>query len=496
MLMNILRGKKLNLKDVEAIIVPIFVDTDFAPVVKRYPEAEFFIRRLGFKGKAGEEIILNSPDKKKSIVIVGVGQSDCLADTIKCSKKVISVLTANKIKRAVIHFLQDLDKLRVGRVFWINFIDFLFINHYSFDAYKTNNNKQEKIDRISLYFDKPNPSNLLPHSFFKERATINQSVNRVRDLVNETPAMVNPDYLTAEFERAAQECDLDILILREKELQEMGLNGVLSVGKASPYESSLIRLSYIPDESVNSIALVGKGITFDSGGLSLKPRSGMTGMKSDMSGAAAVLGIMAAASKLKLPVIVDAFVPVAENMPGQYAYKPGDIITFSNKKTVEIVDTDAEGRLLLADALTMAAKENPDCIIELSTLTGSIANFLGDGMAGLMGNNETLASMLLDSGRHTGERLWQLPLIEDYKESIQSKIADLKNAGYGRASAIKTGLFLNEFTQKIPFAHIDIAGTAFLSKSNTFYAQEGATGFGVRLLLDFLHDLEKNKKII
>jgi leucyl aminopeptidase len=144
----------------------------------------------------------------------------------------------------------------------------------------------------------------------------------------------------------------------------------------------------------------------------------------------------------------------------------------------------------------MAAEENPDCIIELSTLTGSIANFLGDGMAGLMGNNETLVSMLLDSGRHTGERLWQLPLIEDYKESIKSKIADLKNAGYGRASAIKAGLFLNEFTKKIPFAHIDIAGTAFLSKSNTFYAQEGATGFGVRLLLDFLRDLEKNKKII
>lgn len=494
--MKILRGQKLNLKDVQAIIVPTFANADFAPIVKRYPDAEFFIRRHGFKGKAGEEIILNSADKKKSIVIVGVGQSDCLADTIKSSKKVISVLTANKIKRAVIHFLQDLDKLGVGRIFWVNFIDFLFISHYSFDVYKTNNNKQAKIDRISVFFDKPNSSNLLPHSFFKERATINQSVSRVRDLVNETPALVNPDYMTEEFERAAQECDLDIMILREKELQEMGLNGVLSVGKASPYESALIRLSYIPEESVSSIALVGKGITFDSGGLSLKTRGGMTGMKSDMSGAAAVLGITEAASRLELPVIVDAIAPIAENMPGQYAYKPGDIITFNNKKTVEIFDTDAEGRLLLADALIMAAKEKPDCIIELSTLTGSIANFFGDGIAGLMGNNEMLVSMLLDSGRNTGERLWQLPLLEDYKESIQSKIADLKNAGYGRASAIKAGLFLNEFIKKIPFAHIDIAGTAFLSRSNTFYGQEGATGFGVRLLLDFLHDLGKNKKII
>jgi leucyl aminopeptidase len=494
--MKILRGQKLNLKNVEAVIVPAFAAADFTPIVNRYPEAEFFIRRHRFKVKAGEEIVFNSAEKKKLIVIVGVGQSDCLPDTIKCSKKVISVLTANKIKRAAIHFLQDLDKLRVGRFFLVNFIDYLFISHYSFDAYKTNNNRKEKIDKISLYFDGPNPPTLLPHSFIKERETINQSVNRVRDLVNETPTRVNPDYMAAEFERVAAECDLDILILREKDLQDRGLNGILAVGKASPYESALIRLSYIPDTSVKSVALVGKGITFDSGGLSLKPRSGMTGMKSDMSGAAAVLGITEAVSKLKLPVIVDAFAPVAENMPGQYAYKPGDIITFNSKKTVEIVDTDAEGRLLLADALIMAAEENPDCIIELSTLTGAIANLLGDGMAGLMGNNETLVSMLLDSARHTGELLWQLPLVEDYKESIQSKVADLKNAGYGRASSIKAGLFLNEFTKKIPFAHIDIAGTAFLSRSNTFYAREGATGFGVRLLIDFLQDLEKNKKII
>ncbi|MGD2085798.1 MAG: leucyl aminopeptidase family protein [Candidatus Aminicenantes bacterium] len=494
--MKILRGQKLNLKDIEAIIVPTFTDPDAEPIIHHYPEAEFFIRRQGFKGKAGEEIILNSADKKKSIVIVGVGQPDCLADTITCAKKVISVLRANKIKRAVIHFWQDLEKLGVGQVFWVNFIDFLFINHYSFDDYKTNNNKSEKIDRISVFFDKPNPSNLLSPSFFKEREIINQSVKQVRDLVNETPARMNPDYMAAEFEGTAKECDLDILILREKELQEYGFNGILSVGKASPYESALIRLSYIPEESVKSIALVGKGITFDSGGLSLKSRSGMTGMKSDMSGAAAVLGIIAAVSKLKLPVIVDVFAPVAENMPGQYAYKPGDIITFNNKKTVEIVDTDAEGRLLLADALIMAAEDNPDFIIELSTLTGSVANFLGDGVAGLMGNNETLVSMLLDSGLHTGERLWQLPLIENYQESIKSKLADLKNAGYGRASAIKTGLFLSEFTKKIPFAHIDIAGTAFLSRSNTFYTQEGATGFGVRLVLDFLQNLKKNKKII
>jgi leucyl aminopeptidase len=229
---------------------------------------------------------------------------------------------------------------------------------------------------------------------------------------------------------------------------------------------------------------VGKGITFDSGGLSLKPASAMQDMKGDMAGAAVVLGVVEAASKLQLPIRIDAFVPVAENMPGQYAFKPGDIITFNNNKTVEIINTDAEGRLMLADALIMAAQQGPDYIIELSTLTGAMANALGNAIAGVMGNNEELVSCLLTSGKNTGELLWQMPLPEEYKESIKSKVADLKNAGYGRASAIKAGLFLAEFAEGIPFAHIDMAGTAFLSKPNAFYLPEGATGFGVRLLLD------------
>ncbi|UCH95460.1 MAG: leucyl aminopeptidase [Candidatus Aminicenantes bacterium] len=493
--MKIVREQKLNLKNVEAVVIPVFETRNLTPIVLRYPEAEFFIRRYKFKGKAGKDIVFNSADKKILIVIVGAGHPHRLADTVECSKKVISALKQDKIKKAVVHFLQDLDKLRLGRCFWANFLDYLFTSHYSFDTYKSSEDKIGKIDRIGLYFDAQNPPTLLTNSFIKERETINRCVDRARDLVNETPSKVNPDYMAVEFERAAQEYQLDILIYREKELQDLGLNGILAVGEASPYESALIRLSYIPGVSMKNVALVGKGITFDSGGLNLKPGKGLADMKSDMSGAAAVLGILEAVSTLGLPVMVTAYAPVAENMPGQYAYKPGDIVTFKNEKTVEIVDTDAEGRLILADALLMAAGEKPDCIIEMSTLTGSIVNALGEGMAGVMGNNKTLVSMLLAAARQTGERLWQLPLVEDYKESIKSKVADLKNAGHGRASSIKAALFLNEFTEAIPFAHIDMAGPAFLSKPNAFYAQEGATGFGVRLIIEFLQQwIKKIKK--
>jgi leucyl aminopeptidase len=219
----------------------------------------------------------------------------------------------------------------------------------------------------------------------------------------------------------------------------------------------------------------------------------MEEMKSDMAGAAVALAIMEAAAKSKLPVKIDAYIPVAENAVGRYAYKPGDILVFNNKKSVEITNTDAEGRLILADALIMAAGNKHDFIVEMSTLTGSIIKALGESFAGIMGNNEKLVSRLLEAARITGERLWEMPQPEDYKESIKSKIADMKNSGYGPASAIKAGLFLTEFVGDTPFAHIDIAGAAFLSKPNAIYLDEGATGFGVRLLIEMLRSLPNKK---
>jgi leucyl aminopeptidase len=218
----------------------------------------------------------------------------------------------------------------------------------------------------------------------------------------------------------------------------------------------------------------------------------MEEMKCDMAGAAVVLAVMKSVAMLRLPVKVIALAAAAENMPGSQAYKPGDIITYANKKTVEIVNTDAEGRLVLADALIVAARLKPDVIIEFSTLTGAIVTALGDGIAGVMCRNRKLRGELLQAADACGELLWELPLFSEYRKDIRSKVADLKNANYHGASSIKAGLFLNEFTGSVPFAHIDIAGTAFLSKPGHWLAAEGATGFGVRLLVEYLKKSTEN----
>lgn len=485
--MKIVKGRNVIPKYVEALVIPVFEKESFKPVFDLYPECKRFMERYKFKGKTSEDIVYNSAETGRLMVIVGAGtgsrDGDSNRDSIKLAKRVVGILHQHKIKDAVIHFVQE---LRLGKVFWSNLIDYLFIDDYRFDTYLKE--KGERINKINFCIE---GVSLLNRSLIKERETVNRSVERVRDLVNEIPSVANPDYIVEAFERTAEICDLDIAVSRGSELETQGLGGITAVGESSPFDPALIRLSYVPGKFVKTAALVGKGITFDSGGLSLKPASAMQDMKGDMAGAAVVLGVVEAASKLQLPIRIDAFVPVAENMPGQYAFKPGDIITFNNDKTVEIINTDAEGRLMLADALIMAAQQEPDYIIELSTLTGAIANALGNAIAGVMGNDEELVSCLLTSGKNTGELLWQMPLPEEYKESIKSKVADLKNAGYGRASAIKAGLFLAEFTEGIPFAHIDMAGTAFLSRPNASYLPEGATGFGVRLLLDCLQSICK-----
>jgi leucyl aminopeptidase len=310
-----------------------------------------------------------------------------------------------------------------------------------------------------------------------------------RDLVNEIPAKITPDELVQTASALAGEHQLALEIFRKQELAEHGLNGLLAVGAAACCSPALIRLDYVPEKFSRTVSLVGKGITFDAGGLNIKPGNSMEEMKCDMAGAAVVFAIMKSVATLRLPVKVTALAAVAENMPGGRAYKPGDIITYANKKTVEIVNTDAEGRLILADALIMASRQKPDVIIEFSTLTGAIITALGDGIAGLMCRNKKLRTELLQAADACGELLWELPLFDEYRKDITSKIADLKNANYHGASSIKAGLFLQEFVGKIPFAHIDIGGTAFLSRPGFWLAAEGATGFGVRLLIEYLKNL-------
>lgn len=484
--MKIQRKKTIPARFTEGIVIPVFHKGDLTKIIKIYPEAEPLIKKYQFKGKINDRIVFNSTGLSKLIILVGAGQTGHLNDAAKSARNIISELKNHRIGRAGIHFVQEME---IPSGYLINFIDFLYINNYRFDAYLDKKERKEKVKQIHLVFDSM-PK--LDNRDILEREIINRSIILTRDMVNEIPEKVNPDFMVESYRKVSDEQQLVISVQRRKQLVQNRMNGILSVGRGSPYEPALVRIEYRPAYYQKTVAVVGKGITFDSGGLNIKVGNYMEEMKCDMAGAATVLGIIRAASSLKLQVRLIGYGAIAENMPGRQAYKPGDIITYKNEKTVEVVNTDAEGRLVLADALIEASAEKPDYLVEFSTLTGAILVALGDMVAGLMTAHRGLRKKLVRSAEQTCEFLWPMPMLEEYRESIKSKIANLKNANYKWGSSIKAGLFLSEFAHKVPFAHVDVAGTACISKANPFYLQEGATGFGIRLMLNMLKDFSSS----
>jgi leucyl aminopeptidase len=315
-----------------------------------------------------------------------------------------------------------------------------------------------------------------------------------RDLVNEPAGAMTPTQLSEEARRAAEQGGLDIEVLDEVEIANQGLGGLLGVSLGSDQPPRLVKMTYTPKgKATGTVALVGKGITFDSGGLSLKTADGMETMKTDMSGAAAVIGAMSVLRAAGVQTKVIGFVPTTENMPGPKAIKPGDVLKIRNGKTVEVLNTDAEGRLILADGLSLAAEEKPDAVIDLATLTGACVVALGMKIAGLMGNDDPWIGQVRTAANRAGELMWHLPLPEEYRKDLDSEIADLKNITGGRGGgALTAGLFLSEFTGDIPWVHLDIAGPARAS-SDDGYIGKGGTGFGVRTLVEVLSTFEKPK---
>jgi leucyl aminopeptidase len=274
-----------------------------------------------------------------------------------------------------------------------------------------------------------------------------------------------------------------------EKLRREKMNGILGVSAGSRHGGALIKMVYKPARrSKATVAIVGKGITFDSGGLSLKPAKGMETMKMDMSGAAMVLGIMKALPALAPSVEVHGFVAAAENMTGSGAQKPGDVIRFRNGTSAEVLNTDAEGRLVLADALCLASELEPDCIIDAATLTGACMVALGPRIAGILGNDQALVDKLIACSGPTGETLWQLPLVDDYEDDIKSSVADIRNIGGGYAGTITAALFLRRFVGKARWAHLDIAGPAYTERALP-YQPRGGTGFGIRTLLAYLDSI-------
>lgn len=316
---------------------------------------------------------------------------------------------------------------------------------------------------------------------------IAQAVNKARHWVNLPPMVLTPPELAQKAKTIAKKTGLKITVFNEKEIKKMGMGGLAGVSAGSDLDCQLVILEYkTKKKNAPTIAFVGKGITFDSGGLSLKPPQYMETMKEDMSGAAAVIAAMEAIAQLKPDINVIGVTPLAENLPSGKATKPGDIVRFYNDKTAEVKNTDAEGRLVLADALAYTEKHyKPDAIVDLATLTGACAYALGPFYTGMMSQHDALVKQLEKASHRSGDRVWRLPLHDDYEPAIKSDVADIQNIGSQKymAGAITAGRFLKHFVGKIPWVHLDIAGTAFNVPDMPYY-RSGATGAGVRLIID------------
>ncbi|MDI9571455.1 MAG: leucyl aminopeptidase [Pseudomonadota bacterium] len=360
---------------------------------------------------------------------------------------------------------------------------------YSFSAYKTlDREEEEELQALTILVPKWAKLRAI-RTEVAAAETICRAVNLARDLTSMPANELTPSVLAEKAQAlAAGRARMKTTILSAPEMKRLGMNALLGVASGSDQEPKFIVLSYSGAEAETApIVFVGKALTFDSGGISLKPAEKMDEMKSDMAGGAAVLAAVLAAADLGLPVDVLALVPATENMPGGKAYRPGDILRSMSGKTIEVVNTDAEGRLILADALHYASRFEPAAVIDVATLTGACVVALGERVAGLMGTDGPLKEEIKHAAEQTGEMVWELPLWENYQEQIKSEVADFKNSAGRMGGAITAAAFLSKFVGPYPWAHLDIAGPAWLSKEAA-YRPKGATGVGVRLLVRLLRN--------
>lgn len=439
-----------------------------------------------FKGKNGESVLIYPREgKEKRILLLGLGkQEKASAETLRRAYAAM-VRTAFSKKAKGVNLLfpehSTLSKEELLR----GVADGIYLSNYAFNHLKRDTLKEappllEKVCFIGL--DKKE------EKFLDKLQKIAEGVYLTRELVNGNADDVTSQTLAdtaLSLEKISPQLKTSVYDKKWLAQKKMGL--ILAVNRASIHDPFLIEVSYKGNpKSKEHIVLVGKGVTFDTGGLCLKTADGIVVQKADMAGAATVLGAVHAAASLGLKVNVTALVPAVENSIGSKSYKPGDVYRSYSGKTIEVNNTDAEGRLILADAISYAVQDlAPSCLIDLATLTGNIILALGEEMTGFYSNNENLAQELKKASEKTGEAVWRMPLYPDYRDSLKSDIADLQNTGGREAGSIKAALFLNEFVGSTPWMHLDIAGPAFLTKPRHYYPTKG-TGYGVRLLVEFL----------
>ena len=436
------------------------------------------LRASGFKAKPGNVVVVPSMGRvaAESVAVVGLGPEEN-ASTAEVRRAAAATARRLKARRTLVSALDSsLPSSAPGDATAAAAEGYL-LGSYAFNKYRSDPDPV-RIERVA--FLNGDGSGI-------ERGVAYASATRLaRDLSNEPAGALYPESLAERARELAEDGGLSCTVWDEKQLVDKGFGGLLAVGRGSERPPRFIQLHYAPPKPAGRVVLVGKGVTFDSGGLSLKDAKSMEDMKSDMSGGAAVLGAMSALPQLQPPVEVHGFIPATENMPGPLAVKPGDVITHYGGRTSEVLNTDAEGRLILADALAFASESRPDAVVDAATLTGSIVVALGRKCAGLFANDEALAEEVLEASRKEGERTWRMPLIDDYAGELDSPVADMKNIASRWGGSIFAALFLRKFVAKgIPWAHLDIAGTA-RAESDSDECPKGGTGAATRTFLAWI----------
>ncbi|HNG58716.1 MAG TPA: leucyl aminopeptidase [Cellvibrionaceae bacterium] len=469
-------------------IVAVFADKTFSDDYKRLDStSQDTINRLikagDFTFKPGQMVWINTPAKaayqRLLLVCLGASASELsLKDYTQSLQAVARTLATRPVGSAILYLngIEGLSSHTLG--FWAAEV-------FSKQAYRYTTTKKPKDgvhDLKSLHLSLPKNQNKAANQGILEGEAVGHGINLARQLGNLPGNICTPTFLAQEAERLAKtDKKFSVKILDEKALSKLGTGSLLSVSRGSAEPPRLIVLEYKGKTSKQPHVLVGKGVTFDTGGISLKPGAGMDEMKFDMCGAASVLGTLAALSQMQAAVHVVGIIAAVENMPGSRATKPGDVVTSLSGQTIEILNTDAEGRLILCDALTYAERYKPKTVVDIATLTGACVVALGHHASGLFANNQALANALLSAGEAAQDRAWQLPLWDDYQKGLESNFADMANIGGREGGSITAACFLSRFTKAYSWAHLDIAGTAWHSGG-----AKGATGRPVGLLVHYL----------
>ncbi|MEZ5571623.1 MAG: leucyl aminopeptidase [Halioglobus sp.] len=438
-----------------------------------------------FSAKAGESLTLPGAGAAKRILLLGCGDAKKFDrdSARKFCQQLYRALESKQATEATLHLgaLNQKDKETIWMLAYL--ARQLTVSAYRYTETVSKPKPAMKLTRLIISTHGTVTSKTAANAL-REGKAIGQGVNEARNLANLPGNICTPAYLAGHARKLARrDAKTTVSVLEEKKMRELGMGSLLSVSAGSDQPAKLIVMHYKGGKASDSpYVLVGKGITFDTGGISLKPGAKMDEMKFDMGGAASVLGTLHAVSELKLPLNVIGIVAAAENMPSGSATKPGDVVTSMSGQTIEVLNTDAEGRLVLCDALTYAERFKPAAVIDIATLTGACVVALGSHASGLFTKDDSLADELLSAGLHSHDRAWRLPLWEDYQEQLKSNFADIANIGGPGGGSITAACFLSRFTQKYPWAHLDIAGSAWDS------APKGATGRPVALLTRYLLD--------